>query len=831
MAAAKIKLLRILILICMLDNIILSVISVSDQLYIFLFYFILSTVAYIPAYIIAPRKPLQAYIMAACMVNALMFIFDGGINGKGKEFVYYLPIIISYYIFIPTKYRLLRNGFICFSLGLLLLSTFTSIGPKLRIELYSQIQPQLNIVAITNLFIALWATISMLQYFITTNERDQQEMEELNEKLTEAEFRWNFALNVANDGVWDWNIKTNEAFYSDKWKQQLGYEPHEIDNHYSEWFRILHPDDKAGAIERFYNFIEGKLDLYESTFRLLAKDGSYRWIKSRGQFTDFDLNNQPIRIIGTHADITEVIASQEALQKNEQMLESINRNIVEGIYRSTYAEGMVFVNDAFVKMFGYRTKEEMLGLDPDMLYKDPLDRVRLMYSMDQYGFVANQELELKKKNGESFWGLLSSTKVTGPDGEVYYDGGLRDITHLKHIERELREARNRAEKALRVKGDFISMISHELRTPLNAITGFTEILQKNSPRKDQETSLEMLRYSGNNLKELINNVLEFGELDSGEFTIRESSFDLNELTGKIVQTYAHKALHKNLKLVTNFDKALHYEVISDPVRLGQVLNNLIDNAIKYTHTGHIMVSFVVAAETNDSYRVKFSVKDSGIGISSEKTTVIFDSFTQLHKPINRSYEGSGLGLTIAQNIVKRLGGNIEVVSELDEGSEFSFTIDLPVNMQRKLVQKEPEGGKLVGFTPEISSRSEMRNNLILLVDDNKVNVLLLKQHLDFFGIPYCVASNGLEAIESMHMYKPDMIIMDIHMPEMNGIDATERILQTNPEVAIVGLTADNSSQVRQAAMDAGMKDVMIKPVNMELLLGHINRYSSIAVSA
>ncbi len=822
MELPRIKLLKMLIIICMADNIILSAISYMKGLDGFLIYFILSTIAYVPAYILAVKKPFASFLIAALVVNSLMFIFDGGIWGAGKEFVYYIPIIISYYIFIPSRNKVIRAMFVFLSLGILMLSSFTSFCPNLKIELYSQIQPQLNLVAMLNLLFAVLATIVMLDYFIKTNENYQSELLEVNEKLSGAEFRWNFALTVSNDGVWDWNILSNEVFYSDKWKQQLGYGSDEISHHFTEWLKIVHPDDMVNSINTLYGYIKGETTSYECVFRLRCKDGSYRWIKDMGKIAEYDMTGKPVRMIGTHTDITEVIESQNELRKQQKIIESINQNITEGIYRSSPHDGVVFVNEAFVKMFGYSSKEELQSLGSEALYKDPLARIRMVHLIEQFGYFTNQEAELKRKDGTCFWGLLSSIKTVDSDGSVYYDGALRDITPIKQIERELIEARNKAEALLQVKNDFISMVSHELRKPLNAIQGFTEFLLMQSPRQDQMDSLGMLKFSCDNLTSLITNILEFGRLDSNLFELNYSSFSLPELVKKTIHIHQKKAQLKNIELIAKFDSNIQYNIISDPLRLGQVLNNLIGNAIKFTEQGHVMVMFETLEVDGLTALIKFTVKDTGIGIAPEHIPHIFESFKQIHGSIDRGYEGVGLGLSITQKIVESFNSEIAVTSAPNIGTEFSFSIRCEIDRTKPVLKVLNSGSK----PPHTITKQKKPGIHILVVDDNNINLFVLTKYLKLNDIAYDTAGGGEEAVEKALSDAPDLVIMDIHMPEVDGIEATKRILSVNPDIPIIGLTADVNSYISEAGFFAGMRDVLFKPMNANELIRHINEYCS-----
>ena len=388
-----------------------------------------------------------------------------------------------------------------------------------------------------------------------------------------------------------------------------------------------------------------------------------------------------------------------------------------------------------------------------------------------------------------------------------------NITHLKEQNAILTKARIEAEEASALKENFLSTMSHEIRTPLNSIIGFSNILLRDDPRSDQLESLKLLKFSGETLLALIDNILDLSKIQAGKIELEIIEFDLNALLQSIVKALSVNAKEKQLRLHLEVDSEKIRLVKGDKSRLAQVLNNLVGNAVKFTEEGSVNVKVELVDEHTSWLKVKFEIEDTGIGIPEEKVTTIFDAFHQASTSDARRYGGTGLGLTIARNLVHLMGGSLEVKSKEDVGSNFYFTLRMDKGelrqASRKADLKVSFGGK-IGYSGKI-----------LLVEDNIMNQVIAKNFLEEWGLDVDVAENGLVALEMIDEYNYGLILLDLQMPEMDGYEATKNIRNLANshyrKVPIIALTASALLDIKERALNAGMNDFVSKPFDPQEL--------------
>lgn len=647
-------------------------------------------------------------------------------------------------------------------------------------------------------------------------------------------------------------------------------------------------------------------------------------------------------------DITEQKRTEEIIRDNQKLLASINKNINEGIYRSTPSKGIVYLNKAFVDLFGFESEEEAIKTPSSKLYADMESRAKLVGLMESQGFVDNIEVEFRRKDGSTFWGLMSSTRNESENGEVYYDGAIRDITSLKEIERELIRSKEIAEQATRAKSDFLATMSHEIRTPMNGVIGMTGLLLESDLSKQQRDYIETIKISGDHLLNIINDILDFSKIEAGQMELEKIPFNLNDVIEEVLNLFSNRAYTKGLELFFDAPGIENYHLLGDVTRLRQVLVNLIGNAVKFTEKGQIIVKIVDLGLENDDQKIQIRVQDSGIGIPESKMEKLFKPFSQIDSSYNRKYGGTGLGLTITKRLIELMGGELKVKSEDGKGSTFYFDIVMSQNdvKEKKVILKnelmnkkviivddnitnleilkqtliitgaqvdcfeypkeaidfiksgnkydlgiidmampEMDGiqfgkalfdwqnknqfplilfssiGNLISkgelkpyyyaqinkpirkeilFESIIGALNEVKkpnheleilspNNdsvakeypmEILLAEDNMVNQILAEQVLKLFGYTCDIAVNGQEAVKAAKSKSYDLILMDIMMPVMDGLEATKIIRNSNlnhKQPAIVAMTANALKGDREKCIEAGMDDYMTKPINIEII--------------
>jgi signal transduction histidine kinase/CheY-like chemotaxis protein len=385
---------------------------------------------------------------------------------------------------------------------------------------------------------------------------------------------------------------------------------------------------------------------------------------------------------------------------------------------------------------------------------------------------------------------------------------------LKEKNKELEIARDKAEKASNARSEFLSTVSHELRTPLNAINGITHLLLEEKPKKSQIHYLSSLKFSGDYLTKFINEILEINKIDSHKFEIEYINFNLKQLLENIQNSLKELASVNNNKFILKIDSDIPDFLIGDPTKLSQIMMNLINNALKFTKNGAVNVVAKLKSIANENATVYFEVSDTGIGIPEDKLKSVFDSFSQGSIEVNRKYGGTGLGLTIVKKIIKTLGGHIVLKSVVGKGSSFSFELQFKIGSELLKVEEKPK----------TYDDSILMNKKILLVEDNKINQMISAKMLQNKGIICAIIDNGEEAIETARNNKFDLILMDVHLPGINGTVATQQIRIFDLETPIIALTAISLDENREMLLSFGMNDVITKPFIPEEFYSVIANY-------
>ncbi|WP_424963092.1 response regulator [Ekhidna sp.] len=378
----------------------------------------------------------------------------------------------------------------------------------------------------------------------------------------------------------------------------------------------------------------------------------------------------------------------------------------------------------------------------------------------------------------------------------------------------LKKAKDAAEDASKAKTDFLSTISHEIRTPLNAVVGISHFLMNEEPRDDQKESLESLQFSAEHLTALINDILDYNKLESGAIEFEFTEVNLETLAAKIIKAHTALAKEKGLSLVLELDENMHPLVLADQTRIYQVLNNLINNALKFTSKGYVKLKTTVLDADDRIQNLRIEVLDSGIGIPYDKQKVIFERFTQAGSSTTREYGGTGLGLAIIKKILNMVGSEIYVKSEPDSGTIFWFDLAFKKVLHAEVdeaVQEEEDSNIITG-------------KKILLVEDNQMNIMVAEKFLKKWELRVEVAHNGQEGVEMMKENTYDLVLMDLQMPIMDGYKATRKIRTFDEKTPIIALTASALLKVRQDVIAAGMNDYITKPFDPNELKRKIALY-------
>jgi PAS domain S-box-containing protein len=519
--------------------------------------------------------------------------------------------------------------------------------------------------------------------------------------------------------------------------------------------------------------------------------------------------------------------AERKTRDSEEKLRKVFEVSSDVITISSLGDGhYIDVNPAF-EISGYTRAEAISTSAPRFsVWPDPAERKRFRDELTACGRVKNLEVGFRARNGTIIPCLVSAA-ISEMLGEECVITVCRDITHLKETERELIETREQALAASRAKSEFLSSMSHEIRTPLNAILGMAELLLETPYDAEQRRYLGTMMDNGNALLGLINDVLDLARVESGKLTLEQVDFDLAELVDRVIETLGMRAREKGLVLISRIEPNVPTALVGDPLRLRQILVNLIGNATKFTEQGSITLT-VSRDPIGESGWIQFSVTDTGIGIAPSDLEQVFATFVQADSSTARKYGGSGLGLSIAKRLVELMGGKIGAQSELERGSTFHFNARFGLQNASRALNLAPARLSSAAHAPARMPTLPSRPLRILVADDSPDNRMLITAFLK--KKPYRIdeVENGALAVEHFIAHKYDLVLMDIQMPVMDGHAATRAIRDWERDnhrapTPIVALSAAASSESFISSRDAGCDEHVTKPIRKATLLEVIDR--------
>ena len=549
----------------------------------------------------------------------------------------------------------------------------------------------------------------------------------------------------------------------------------------------------------------------------------------------YNSKNEIIGVISTVRDITErkfaeleLIKAKEKAEENEVLFRNLFENSPIG-KSMTAIDGSLHVNKSFCDIVGY-SEEELKGMNwTEISYPEDIplanEQIRLLLN----GEIAKTRFEKRyiHKNGNIIWIDLSTYLQRDKENKTQsFITTIIDITARKNFENDLIKAKEHAEESDRLKSAFLTNMSHEIRTPMNGILGFIDLLKKpNLSSEDKQVFLQTIQISGNRMLNTINNIVDMSKIESGHMNLDIKGTNINEKIEFIYKFFKPEIESKGLKfLFTNGLQTKDAVIGTDIEKAYAILTNLVRNAIKFTSEGSIEFGYVQktdkvsgSTESGRNAELEFFVKDTGIGIPKNQHQMIFERFRQGSESNNRGYEGSGLGLPICKSYLEMLGGKIWVESEEGKGSIFYFTIPYnPMSEETYTIENDAPAGL---------KELQMKNLKILIAEDDEISYLLLAQTLQEISTEFLHAITGVEAIEACRSNPDiDLVLMDIRMREMDGLEATQRIRQFNKDVIIIAQTANAFAVDGEKAIEAGCNDYITKPINMTHLFELIRKY-------
>ncbi|MES2377979.1 MAG: PAS domain S-box protein [Bacteroidota bacterium] len=553
---------------------------------------------------------------------------------------------------------------------------------------------------------------------------------------------------------------------------------------------------------------------YTCVFRIVTPGGTIKYL-SVIIGTILKNDNGVRKIIGTLQDVTDRKQVEIDYKRTENKYKLVLETIKMAAISLDYKGMITFCNQHLANLLGY-TQKEILGMQWVESFI-PEELKESIGAMLTHNDIPQQYTNpVVCRNGEQriiSWQNTMSYDENGLLKETTSIG--EDITDQQKATLALISAKELAEKASRFKSDFLSIMSHEIRTPMNAVIGTTNLLISDDPRPEQMEYLNILKFSGENLLSIINDILDYNKIEAGKLELNELKFNIHTLTKKIKQTFAAKAIEKGLTLELNIDEAIPEFLTGDQMRLSQILNNLISNAVKFTLKGKILIDLHTVQVDNKHAIIKFTVSDTGVGIAPDNIDIIFDPFVQEPVLNNNNNGGTGLGLAITKRLVNLHKSDISVISNPGEGTTFTFTIAFKLP-ETEIKNKAPDADN----APMLN----LHGMRVLIVDDNKMNLLIASRFLKKWQATVDEALNGQMAVDMVDKKAYDLIIMDLQMPIMDGFEATSVIKETHPQIPIIALTADAMPETYTKALAAGMSDYLTKPFIPAIFFEKVSRY-------
>ncbi|MDX2348808.1 MAG: ATP-binding protein [Porticoccus sp.] len=698
-------------------------------------------------------------------------------------------------------------------------------------------------------------------------------MEVQNKKRTDAlsnsEERFSLAMRGANDGLWDWNLETDEVYYSPRWKSMLGYEKNELEGTLDTWAKLVHPDDKTWVLEKVEDYLTGRADSFEVEMRMYHKGGHEVYILSRAFLVHRESDNKPVRLVGTHLDLSERKKEKSFGGRHAKILEMIAKGqpaaVIYDEIALMYEERHPGLRCSMLELHGNKLMHAGAPSLPKA-YCDAVNGLEYGANVGSCGtstytgkrvLVESIETDPKWKKIKHLalphgmrccWSepiKASSGKVLGAFGMYYNHTALpneeesADLAsaaslasiimervlsekelhqHRQKLEElvtkrtlELEAAKREAEDANQAKGLFLANMSHEIRTPMNGIIGMTHLVLDTDLTDTQENYLTKAHQSAKNLLGIINNILDFSKIEAGKLDLEDINFDIKDVINNMTNLIKLRAAENNVQITSTVEQDVPPYLRGDPLRISQVLTNLASNAVKFSSYGEtVSVNVASTVENKNEIVLHLSVKDSGIGLTPEQQEKLFQPFNQADSSTTRRYGGTGLGLAISKKITQQMGGDIWVESKENIGSTFHFT----VHLKKQLDSTRHE--ETVGHSDDDNTRisiSDLRGTKVLLVEDNMVNQELAKVLLTKKGIVVETANNGKEALELLDSQRFDCVLMDCQMPIMDGYKTTRHIRSQEKfsDLPIIAMTANAMKSDKEKALAVGMNDYIAKP--------------------
>jgi len=662
--------------------------------------------------------------------------------------------------------------------------------------------------------------------------RDISDQKAVESALTESDSKYRQLVEDTTDVTWSAETDGTVTYVSEQLKTMFGYKP--ADSIGKSFFDFIHPDDRETATASLQNVQKHKKTLTQE-FRFRCLDGSYTWALGTTKAIPHGRENK-IRFHGVIRDINDHKTAVLALDSARDRFRRITENVPGMIYRYTLradgSQAVLYASPQCRDLFELEPEEVMADFGKVVQRYDANDLERIREcgkesakNLSQYR--VEYSVTLPKKG--QCWRQTISQPSLNDEGDIVWDGIVTDITERKQTELHLQRLNEQLATATKMKDEFLATMSHELRTPLTAILGMSEGLQNGMfgpVTDDQASSFRVIQESGDHLLELINEVLDLAKVESGSLELVLSDIEIQELGRSCIQLVFQQATKKNIKLTLQSPHDLP-TLEADEKRVRQILVNLLSNAVKFTNNGGevtLTAERISASDSNKDEHLRFSVTDNGIGMDESEMKTLFEPFAQVQTSLNRDYGGIGLGLALVKRFTELLSGKVGVRSEVGTGT--CFYVDLPFKQTAKILAEPASDDSRYKQKQKVRSRSTLtqehkrRKLRILLAEDNDSVALATTRYLELSNYQVHRATNGEEAVRAATEHSPDIILMDIQMPKVDGLEATRRLrnisaTEHTPIIALTGLAMEDDSS---RCLSAGADEYLSKPFRMQNLV-------------
>ncbi|MFO7912652.1 MAG: PAS domain S-box protein [Desulfotignum sp.] len=584
-------------------------------------------------------------------------------------------------------------------------------------------------------------------------------------------------------------------------------------------------DQATGLGEKMDALLSGKIDAFAMEYPCHSSD-RHRWF--RLNLTWFTVNNRRWAV-AAHENITQRSRAEKQLSRLSQAVEHSPVSVV-----ITDVDGTIeYVNPTFEQVTGY-TMQEVLGRNPSILSagKQPNEFYKTLWQTIKKGQVWHGEFENIKKNGEIYWESASISPIFNDQKEIVSFVAIKeDISARKKMIQDLEQAKIRAEAGVKAKNEFMATISHEIRTPMNAILGMSRLALDADLSPDQYQRISHIQSAGKALMKIINDILDFAKIDAGNPAIKKETFQFGDIMKKIITENETTAREKKIDLVYTFTHELPVFMEGDGLRLTQIIMKLVENAVKYTSAGEVTVTSDITFQEGQNLLLTVMVADTGIGMTRDQLSHLFEPFTQANGSSARAYGGTGLGLAIVKQITDAMNGSIRVKSKTGKGSVFTVSLPFalsPATAIASLPVETSDGSRNNQPAPGPIMQNTFTNKKILIVDDDPVNREIVAAFIEKTGAGIYEADCGTKAVEQLCSSQFHLVFMDLEMPGMDGFETTRKIRRLQVPwasgIPIIALTGHDPAQIQDQCLSAGMNDCLTKPINMQDLTKILDKW-------